>query len=431
MLRPILKNFRKNNLVKIGSVNSVGVLITSLCSIASSKIIALYLGAEGMAILGNLRNFLASIQTVATLGLYNGFVKYVSELKRNKTELVAMLSTSYYICFVVTMSMSFWMYFWPDFWDQWIFGSTFSNPELFKYIAIALPFYASNIMCLAIINGFSRYKIFIILNIAGSIVGFTITFFLIWQYALLGALYALVINPAISLLLTLTIILYQRNLVVFLKANKISKKYIKNLSAYGIMALLSAIIFPMVYIYIRNYIAQVEGVTKAGFWEAMQRISNQYMLFVTTLISLYLLPKLSNADHTSTFRIEVGKFLKTVLPVFIVGFALLFILKKYIISLLFTEDFQSMQALFIWQLSGDLLKIIAITIACQLLAKKMFWEYVISELLSFISLYVLSTILIDEFGFVGASMAHLGNFVIYLMVIVFIFRKYFYKSSNQ
>ena len=418
-------------MVKIGSLNSLGVLITSLCSIAVSKIIAIYLGTEGMAILGNLRNFLTAIQSIATLGLYNGFVKYVAEFQRNKNELVAMLSTSYYLCFVVTMSLSFWLYFWPEIWNQWVFGNTFDYSQFFKYVAIALPFYAANIMCLAIINGFSKYRIFIIINIAGSLLGFFITFFLIWQYAIDGALLALIINPALSLLITLVIILYQKNLVKYLEADHISKKYIKNLSSYGFMTLLSAILFPVVYIYIRNYIIEIEGVTKAGFWEAMQRISNQYMLFVTTLISLYLLPKLSNGQKIGSFRFEVVQFLKLMLPIFLILFTVIFLLKNYIITILFNQDFQQMQPLFIWQLAGDFIKIITLTIACQLLANKMFWPYVLSELVSFASLYIFSTLLIDTFGFVGASMAHFYTFIIYLLTLLIIFRKQFVFSSKK
>ena len=425
------QNIRNNILIKIGSFNSIGVLVTSLVGVVSVKVIAISLGAEGMALIGNLRNFLSTIQSVGTLGLYNGVVKYVSEHKNNKRELATMLSTSYYVCFVVTMILAAWLYYDPGFWNDLIFGKQYNFNFIFKAAGIALPFYCANIMSLAIINGFSKYKVFIVLNIVTSIAGLFITILLIWQYDLSGAFYAIVINPAISLLITLVLILNQKNFAKFLLANQITFQYIKRLSSYSVMALVSALVLPLILIKIRNFIIFNEGVDQAGFWEAIRRISDQYMVFVTTLISLYLLPKLAEIKTSKGFKEEIFNFYRIILPIFIVGFIIIYILKDTIILLLFSENFMAMKPLFIWQLSGDLLRIIAITLACQLLAKRMFWPYIVTEILSFSVLYFSSLYLIKRFGFVGASMAHFFNYLIYLIMLIILFRKKIFSNKEK
>ncbi|KAA1247201.1 O-antigen translocase [Aquimarina sp. RZ0] len=421
----------KNNvLIKISSINAVSVLVVSVTALISSKVIAVFLGAEGMALIGNLRNLLTAIQSIATLGLYNGVVKYIAEHKDNKEELIAMLSTSYYICFVVTMCISGWLYFDPVFWNNMIFGKQHDFSFVFEAMALALPFYAANILCLAIINGFSKYKVYVLINITGSILGLLITVLLIWEFRLEGAFFAIILNPAISLLITLVIIMNQKNFAKLLLANRISLKYSKRLSTYAIMALTSAIVLPAILIKIRNFIISNEGVNEAGYWEAMQRISNQYMVFVTTLLTLYLLPKLAGIKNSKDFKLEVLNFYKIILPIFLVGFLLIYFLRNIIISVLFSDSFVSMEPLFLWQLLGDFFKIASLVIAYQFLAKRMFWHYIITEIISFTFIYFVSMYFIKEYGFVGASMAYFFNYFFYFLVLIFVFRKSFFGPDR-
>ncbi|GAA4108056.1 O-antigen translocase [Aquimarina addita] len=419
-------NFQKlkdNVLVKVSSFNALGVIIMSVTSLVSSKVIALYLGAEGMALIGNLRNVLTTIQSISTLGLYNGVVRYISEYKKNKKEMAAMLSTAYYTCLLVTIVLSVFLYIGSDFWNALIFTDRYDFRYIFEAMAIALPFYAANTFCLAIINGFSKYKVYIILNIIGSISGLFVTIFLVLQFNLDGAFIAIIVNPVISFFITIILVLNQQNFIKFLKVKRISLKYLKSLSTYAVMALISATILPAILIRIRNFIILNEGANEAGYWEAMQRISGQYMMFITTLLTVYLLPKFSEIKRSNDFKKEVFGFYKIILPVFFIGFLLIYLLRNLIIALLFSEDFKGMESLFSWQLSGDFVKIASLVIAYQLLAKKMFWYYLITEIISFVILYYSSMYLIAEFGFKGASMAHFYNYVCYFIVLLILFRK--------
>lgn len=423
--------FRKNLLVRVSSFNALSVLVTALSGLISSKVVAILLGAEGMALIGNLRNFLSTITSVGTLGLYNGFVRYVAEHQKNKEELRDLFSTSYFLCFVVTMSLAAWLYYDSVFWNHVLFGEKYDYHYVFEAAGIALPFYCINVMCLGIINGFSKYKVYIILNIVSSILGLSITILLIWQYQLQGAFYALTINPAISFLITFVIILNQKNFAKLLWANRITLSYIKKMSSYAIMALVSATLLPTILIKIRNFIILNEGVDQAGYWEAMRRISDQYMVFVTTLITLYLLPKLSQIKDNKSFRTEVLNFYKVILPVFGMGFLVIYLLRNVIIQLLFAKSFASMEPLFFWQLIGDVFRILSIALACQFLAKRMFWSYIVTEVISFSVLYLSSIYLIRLHGFVGASMAHFFSYIIYFLMVIFVFRNQLFRFSNK
>ncbi|MDY8138557.1 O-antigen translocase [Aquimarina sp. 2201CG5-10] len=426
-----LDKLKKNILVKVSSFNAIGVAVKLVTALVGSKVIAVLLGAEGMALIGNLRNVLTSIQSVGTLGLYNGVVKYIAEHKKNKDELIEVLSTAYYSCFIVMTCLAGWLYFNPDFWNDLVFGEKYDFDYIFEAMGIALPFYAVNMLCLAIINGFSKYKVYILLNIASSVLGLLVTLFLIWEFRLEGAFFAIVLNPAIALLITIIVIMNQKNFAKLLLANRISFKYLKRFSSYSIMALISATVLPAILIKIRNFIIASQGVDEAGFWEAMQRISNQYMMFITTLLTLYLLPKLSEIKRSKQFKLEVLNFYKIILPVFVLGFLLIYFLRDFIVRILLSDDFLKMEPLFIWQLSGDVFKIASLVIAYQFLAKRMFWHYIITEILSLGFLYFCSIFLIKQYGFIGGSMAHFFNYLFYFILLILIFRKSFFGPDRN
>ncbi|WP_405207842.1 O-antigen translocase [Aquimarina sp. LLG6339-5] len=426
-----LDKLKNNLLIKVSSFNAIGVFVKMITGFISLKVVAIFLGPEGLALIGNLRNVLTSIQSIGTLGLYNGIVKYIAEFKGDKKEIRSVLSTSYLLCLVVIIFLSTWLYLFPVFWNNLIFGNNYQYNFVFKAIAIALPFYSVNTLCLAIINGYSKYKMYILLNIASSILGLLITVFLVWEYKLEGAFWAIIINPAVSLCFTIVIILNKKDVLKFLPSNNISFKYVKRLSSFAVMTLVSVTVLPAILIRIRNFIIANEGLEEAGYWEAIQSISSQYMLFITTLLTIYLLPRLSEINSSKSFRLEVFNFYKTILPIFVIGFLIIYFLRNIIIGTLFSNDFTAMEALFIWQLFGDLFKIASLVIAYQFLAKRMFWYYIITEIISFTFLYFVSIYLIKQFGFIGASMAYFFNYVFYFLLLILVFRKSFFGPDKK
>ena len=92
-MKKLINYINDNVLVKITSLQIASVLTRIIAGLLTSKAIAVFIGAEGLALIGNLRNFVSSFQTIAILGFYNGVVKYVSEFKENAIELSKTLST--------------------------------------------------------------------------------------------------------------------------------------------------------------------------------------------------------------------------------------------------------------------------------------------------------------------------------------------------
>ncbi len=421
-MKKLIDYINSKVLVKITSLQTASVLTRIIAGILTSKAIAVFIGAEGLALIGNLRNFVGSFQTISTLGYYKGVVKYVSEFKEDTVKLSKTLSTVYYTGFISTIVVSFFCYFRAEWINDIIFPTYNDYAYVIRIFAIVLPFYALNMFSFSIMNGFSKYKILIIINIIGQILSVCIALLLIYQNKIDGALISVVIAESLIFLITLVGIINRKNLVSQIKVSNVSYDIFKKMSPYSLMALFTAVLLPFVAIAIRSYIIENIGYKDAGFWEAMTRISNYYLMFVSSLIALYLLPRFAEINDTKEFKKEVISFYKTIIPFLAGGLILIYLLKHYIVIGIFSEEFEPVEDLFLFQILGDFIKILSIVIAYQFLAKKMFWHYILTEAFLVIILYTTSVYFIDLFDDVeGAVVAHFVSYVMYYCIILLIF----------
>lgn len=417
----IIKYINTHVLFKVAHLNSATIVTKILAGILTSKAIAIFIGVEGMALIGNLRNFISAIQSFAILGFYNGLVKYIAEFKEDAKQLSKTLSTAYYFGFLSTVLVAFLCYYNANLVNDFLFSSAYNYAYVIKIMAIALPFYALNMFSFSIMNGFSKYKILLIINIIGQILGLLITLLLIYQNHIDGALIAAVVAPSLILLITFVGFMNQRSLISAIKISNVSLDILKKFSPFAVMALVSAIALPLVSIVIRNYIIDSIGIQEAGYWEAMNRISDYYLMFVSSLMTLYVLPRFNEINTKEAFRKEVINLYKTIVPIFGLGLVVIYFLRPFIVSLIFSEEFKPVENLFFWQLLGDFIKVLSIVIAYQFIAKKMFAHFIIIELFLVVMMYFSSVYLIDVYGVKGAVMGHFVSYVMHYGIILLIF----------
>jgi PST family polysaccharide transporter len=392
-----------------------------VAGILTSKAIAIFIGVEGMALIGNLRNFFSAIQSLSILGFYNGLVKYITEFKNDALKLSKTISTAYYLGFFSTILLSFISYYIAEDINDFLFTSNYNYVYIIKIIAFALPFYALNMFSFSIMNGFEKYRILMIINIIGQILGLLVTLLLIYQNKIDGALISVIIAPSLIFLITLVGIINRKSLVSSIKISNIDFGILKKLLPFTSMATVSAFAMPIIYIFIRNYIIDNSGLKDAGYWEAMNRISEYYLMFVSSLMALYILPKFSKIESKKEFKSEIINLYKSVIPVFALGLVLIYILRPFIVELIFSEAFKPVENLFGWQLLGDFVKIMSIVIAYQFIAKKMFAHFIVIELFLVIVIYFSSVYLFDAYGVKGAVMAHFISYVMYFGIVLLIF----------
>ena len=116
------------------------------------------------------------------------------------------------------------------------------------------------------------------------------------------------------------------------------------------------------------------------------------------------------------------------MPLFGVGMLLIYLCRDFVVQLIY-PDFNGMTPLFKWQLLGDFVRLAAVVVAHQFLAKKMIKSFIASEILSMILLFVLSLILIPIYGTEGVVIAHFLRYIIYFGFVLLLIQRYFSKRT--
>jgi len=139
------------------------------------------------------------------------------------------------------------------------------------------------------------------------------------------------IAESLIFLITLVGIINRKNLVSEIKVSQVNFTMFKKMAPYSLMAVFSAVLLPFVAIAIRTHIIENIGYKDAGFWEAMTRISNYYLMFVSSIIALYLLPRFAEIEGAKAVKREIISFYKTIIPFLFGGLVLIYIFKHYIV----------------------------------------------------------------------------------------------------
>ncbi|AXG74944.1 O-antigen translocase [Flavobacterium arcticum] len=424
-----IKSILNNPIFKVSSLNTFSVLIKIAGGLLASKMIAVFIGPSGLALVGNFRNFIRQVEVFGTLGFENGIIKYIAENENDNKKKERVITTVFYSVFATIIVLSLLLLFFAGYLSELFFGKEHEYNWIFRVMILALPWYIGNIIFVSILNGLSRYKEVIKINIWGNITGVLLSAVLIWQLRVSGALLGLVISPSLMFFISFFLLRKQLGSFSFLSIKNFDKSILRGLSSYSLMSLVTTAIGPVVAISIRTHLIDNYSGNEAGFWEAINRISFFYLMFVSTLLTVYFFPKLSSAKTDKETGRVFWSYYKTIVPVFGLGLVLIFVLKNFIVRLLFNEDFSPMTNLFLWQLVGDFFKVCAFILGYEFFAKKMTKEFIITDVMSYVILYFSSHYLIKLYGSEGAVMGHAITYFVYLLVLVYYFRKKLFSRT--
>ncbi|HEU4497394.1 MAG TPA: O-antigen translocase, partial [Flavobacterium sp.] len=347
---------KQNNLIKVLSLNSISVGISVVLGIASSKIISTFLGTSGMALLGSFRNFTAMMKSIATLGINNSIIKLFLENKDDQKEISTLFSTFFWIFLFISSFLGFLILLFSGSISLFLFYSH-SYKISIQFFAVLLPLVVINAFWIAIYNGLEQFKRIVLIQILSNAFGFLITAFLIWNNNISGGLFAIAISEFIMVFITFLFVRRDRELFKFDLRKIISKKYFDVIKKFSAMALVSGIIIPLNSLLIRNNIVESYSLKEAGIWDAVNKLSGFYMVFFSSGLSLYYMPRLAQIHTDSKFKEELKYYFKTFVPLFFLMTCMLFFFKDSIIRIAFAEEFDAIKEMLVWQLLGDFFKI--------------------------------------------------------------------------
>lgn len=392
----------------------------------ATKVISSFSGPAGVALVGSLTNFMAVVLSLANGSVTSGVVKYTAEFKNDRRKSKILYDTSVFVSLVCSALVFLGLILFAEHWSRSIFHST-EFVSVIYLLGGGIVFYSLNTILLAFLNGLGYIKKFTIINGISSVITLLLTIILIYYYNISGALYALVIAQFAVFFVAVLLVWKRIFKNISSSIFKPDFKTVKNLSHFTVMAVVSSSAMPLAQIVIRNFITKEIDLNSAGIWQGLIRISDGYLLMINITLGTYFLPKLSSLNGKNEVRKEVVEGLKFLAPLFLAMCAGIYFTRFYIIEILYTKDFSSMESLFFWQLAGDFFKVLSWVFSYLMISKVMTKAFIFMEVLSALLYVVLSMILINSMGLQGSTFAFFVSCLLCFFIMVLIFYSTLFK----
>lgn len=407
------------SLVKTSLLNGIAVCIRMASALVLNKILAVYVGPSGYAVIGQFQNVVSILVNLAGGLLSTGVTKSTAQHFDDENKQHLIWKTAIQFAFRMSIFIGLFLLIFGEKLSEWVLHRT-NMSNLYYWLALLLPAMTVNNLLLAIVNGKKEIGIFIIANITGSVTGLILIGSLAYYFGLFGALLAFTISPAVVLLST-TALLKKRAWFrpSFLWGN-FDRSSARALSGFALMGLTSALVVPLSHMLIRNHLASHLDLAAAGFWQASWKISEIYLMLITSTLSVYYLPRLAEIRTAEELKIEILKIYSFVMPFAIIMASLLYFFRDFIVKILFTEDFYPVRELFGWQLLGDVIKIASWILGYILVGRAMVKHFIVTEVIFCLGFYFLTWLFVDYFGLIGVSIAHVVNYSFHLLIMAFL-----------
>ena len=410
------------------------IIIKVISGIIMNKVIAVYLGPSGIALLGQFQNFSGIITSIAHGSIQTGNVKYISENKHEEDTLRQIISTSFIIILGLTILVSILTFIFSQNLSQLIFFSDDYN-FIFYFLSFSLIFYSLNIYIISILNGLEKIKLFTKVNIILSLVSLISATVLTIYFKLSGAL--------ISLILTQFLVFFISFMLIYKKFGKsffhnliniryFNTKITGKLFKFSIATFFSGAIVALTMIIIRYIIINTISIESAGVWESGWRILIYFNMIFTVPFSIFYFPKFSKSINISEIKLMLFNSLKFALPIMILLSMIIILLKDYIIIILFTDEFSSLSQILNYIIIAEIFRIIGIFIANTYMSQAKVYTTIFFQLLFFGTFIFLSYLYIGKFGLIGLGISYLIASLVFLFsyLIYFYFRDPFKSFSN-
>jgi PST family polysaccharide transporter len=409
------------SLVKTSLLNGIAVIVKVASALVLNKILAVYVGPAGYAIIGQFQNAVSIVVNLAGGVVATGVTKATAQHFDDEAKQHAVWQTAIRLSLTASIIAALVLLLIGDSLAQWLLHRA-DMSSVFVWLALTLPAMATNNLLLAIVNGKKEVGIYVMANIVGSLTSMAVVGLLAFNFGLYGTLVAFTISPAIVLLSTAAIVVRRDWFKTRFLWGQINRTALSELSGFGIMGLTSALATPITFMLIRDHLSTVLGLTAAGYWQASWKISEIYLMLVTTTLSVYYLPRLAEIRTASELKAEIIKVYRFVMPIVGVGALSIYLLREFIIKVLFTPDFLPMQELFLWQLLGDVVKIGSWILAYIMLGRSMVKHFVFTEISFSISFILLSWIFVSFFGLTGVAIGYAINYCLYWVCMGYLVR---------
>ena len=412
--------------LKTGVVYAIPTLFKLLAGLFVVKIIAIYLGADGLGRLGQFMSLMTMVTMLAGGGISTGIVKYVAQFKSEPIHLIEYVQVASFITLISSIVTGIFLYSFSENISIFLIKSTLYAVEIKVLAGVQLAIAISTFL-LGILNGHRLVNEFAVINIATIILGSAGVVFGCTYFGASGAMFGMMWYSSCQIIFLL---IWYRYWSVFPRSF-LKPRWMRNIghkfASFGLMQFITVSTMQMSQILMRNIIESKTSWVEVGYWQGLTKISDAYLQFITIVLASYYMPKLSEAKNKAEIVSEVGTVYKIIVPILLILIPVIVFLREEITKILFSKEFLPMNELFVWQMTGDFFKVIAYVAGYVAIAKAATRIYIFAEIFQAIMLVSFCYFLVKYFGIKGAVYAYFLTYFVYAILSLFSLKIYLKK----
>jgi polysaccharide transporter, PST family len=411
------------NLARTSFYTAVSTAITLISGFIVTKVVSVEIGPEGMAYMGQFQNITSILSIIASGAIGVGIIKYLAEFNDDAASRQKIVTTALGIILFLSFITSIFVILN----SRWLSFISFQTPALYQvYLlyGIFLTIISLNVWFAAVFNGLKEIRKLSLVNSVSAVAGIFFTIYFAKTLGVKGVLISGNFTAAAALLYNIYFARQLQTIIWKPMFQNLDRTFLPLFFGFTLMSLTAIVAGSFSQLLIREKLIANLSLSDAGIWQGITRLSDYYLGFITAVLSVYYLPRLSEIKGKYELRNEIGKGYKMILPLVILLAFMIFLFRGMIVQILFTKQFNAMIPLFKFQLLGDVLKIGSWIIAFIMLAKRLVKTFIITEIIFAATQVLFSYFFIHQYGIIGTTYAFCLNYAIYWLTMAILMRKY-------
>lgn len=383
-------------------------VFTILCSIVKTKLVAIWLGAEGVGIIGLYNNTVDMISALTRLGIGTSSVRDLSRaFKSGDRSRFAYLVTVVrrWVWFTGLLGAVLMLTFAPVL-SRYTFGDS-QHIWGFVFLSCTLLFTALTEGERAIIQASDRLRVLARCSVLGSVLALLLSLPLFYFCGISGIVPAIVAHTFAIWLVT--VLLGRRMKVEPVPIDwRETYRQGRGIASLGIYMTVSGFITTLYSYLFVAWLNGHSGTGEVGYYQAGYTLVMQYVGLVFTAMSMEYYPRLSVVcEDRALLSQHVSRQVETSLLILVPFISLFIVLQTVIIHILYTADFLIIGGYISWAALGMLFRAFSWSVSFVLLAKGAGRLYLITEVLADTLMFVLYLLGYGRWGLAGVGVAYL------------------------
>lgn len=383
-----------------------------------NKLFAVYLGASGLTLLAHFQNLIGIGTQIPNDGINRGLIKYqadehIDESFKKELFYTALILNGALFGLILFAFLYFNEFFLAE------FGGVKDQHTFLWILFVAIFLFMLNLMLHSFLLALQRIKAYAFIHV--------LSVFMIVAFAYGGvstgeleiALISFTVGQSLGLFLSFYYC-KRHHLIPSLKHVKFSKDAFGKIFQFLWMATSVLVLEKLVSFIIRDLSIDTFGLQTTGYWQAVVKISDNFMMFFISIVAVIFYPQVALLIHEKNkLRKYVLDVYKIIIPATVILLLLVYMLRGYVIILLYSKEFIEGEALLKYQLPGDFFRIAALLLVYVISAKAKTLQFIILQAFSALVYVGLIFLIINQAGIASFPIAYLISNIAFFGAVLY------------